>query len=53
MRTSAIRCAAHPLRELEGVAEEPGQGWAAAELLFDVKLVADRARTVGADRVDD
>jgi transposase len=48
-------CGANPLRELEGVAEEPGQGWAAgmAELLLDVKLVADRARTVGADRVDE
>jgi transposase len=48
-------CGAHLLRELEGVAEEPGQGWAAgmAELLVDAKLVADRARAAGADRVDD
>jgi transposase len=37
-------CGAHLLRELEAIAEEPGQGWAAgmAELLVDVKLVADR-----------
>jgi transposase len=48
-------CGAHLLRELEGIAEEPGQGWAAgmAELLVDGKLAADRARAAGADRVDD
>jgi transposase len=48
-------CGAHLLRELEGVAGEPGQGWAAgmAELLVDVKLLADRARAAGACRVDD
>jgi len=48
-------CGAHLLRELEGVAEGPGQGWAAgmAELLVDVKLVADRARAAGAGRVED
>jgi transposase/uncharacterized coiled-coil protein SlyX len=48
-------CGAHLLRELEAVTDEPGQGWAAgmAELLVDAKLVADRARAAGADRVDD
>jgi transposase/uncharacterized coiled-coil protein SlyX len=48
-------CGAHLLRELEAVTEEPGQGWAAgmAELLVDVKLVADRARATGLQRVDD
>jgi transposase len=48
-------CGAHLLRELEGVAGEPGQGWAAgmAELLVDVKLVADQARAAGCARVDD
>ena len=48
-------CGAHLLRELEGIAEEPGQGWAAGmgELLCDVKLVADRARVAGLQRVDD
>jgi len=48
-------CGAHLLRELEAIACEPGQGWAAgmAELLVDVKLVADRARAAGAGRVDD
>jgi transposase len=48
-------CGAHLPRELEAIACEPGQGWAAgmAELLVDVKLVADRARAVGAGRVDD
>jgi transposase len=48
-------CGAHLLRELEGVAGEPGQGWAAgmAELLVDVKLVADQARAAGGARVDD
>jgi transposase len=47
-------CGAHLLRELEGVADEPGQGWAAgmAELLVDAKLVADRARAAGAGRVE-
>jgi transposase len=48
-------CGAHLLRELEGVADEPGQGWAAgmAELLVDAKLACDRARAAGAGRVDD
>jgi transposase len=48
-------CGAHLLRELEEVADEPGQGWAAGmgELLGDVKLVADRARAAGLQRVDD
>jgi transposase len=48
-------CGAHLLRELEGIADEPGQGWAAgmAELLVDIKLVADRARAAGCARVDD
>jgi transposase len=48
-------CGAYLLRELEAVTEGPGQGWAAgmAELLVDVKLVADRARAAGAARVDD
>jgi transposase len=48
-------CGAHLLRELEGIACEPGQGWAAgmSELLVDVKLVADRARAAGLQRVDD
>jgi hypothetical protein len=48
-------CGAHLLRELEAVTEEPGQGWAAgmAELLVGVKLVADRARATGLQRVDD
>jgi transposase/uncharacterized coiled-coil protein SlyX len=47
-------CGAHLLRELEAISEEPGQGWAAgmAELLVDVKLVADRARAGGLQRVD-
>jgi transposase/uncharacterized coiled-coil protein SlyX len=47
-------CGAHLLRELDAVAEEPGQGWAAgmAELLVDAKLVADRARAAGAGRVE-
>jgi hypothetical protein len=40
-------CGAHLLRELEGISDEPGQSWAAgmAELLVDVKLAGDRART--------
>jgi transposase len=48
-------CGAHLLRELDAVTDEPGQGWAAgmAELLIDVKLVADRARAAGYGRVDD
>jgi transposase len=48
-------CGAHLLRELEGVTGEPGQGWAAgmAELLVDVKLVADQARAAGGTRIDD
>jgi transposase len=48
-------CGAHLLRELEAITEEPGQGWAAgmAELLVDAKLVADRARAAGVQRVDD
>jgi transposase len=47
-------CGAHLLRELEGIAEGPGQGWAAgmAELLCDVKLAGDRARAAGLQRVD-
>jgi transposase len=47
-------CGAHLLRELEGISDEPGQGWAAgmAELLVDVKLAGDRARTTGAGQVD-
>ena len=48
-------CGAHLLRELEVVAEQPRQGWAAgmAELLCDAKLVADRARAAGREPVDD
>jgi transposase len=48
-------CGAHLLRELEAITQEPGQGWAAgmAELLVDAKLVADRARADGVQRVDD
>jgi transposase len=48
-------CGAHLLRELEGIVDEPGQGWAAgmAELLVDVKLVAERARAAGAERVEE
>ena len=48
-------CGAHLLRELDGVSDEPGQGWAAgmAELLVDAKLVADRARAAGAECADD
>ena len=48
-------CGAHLLRELEAIVEEPGQGWAAgmAELLVDAKLMAERARAAGAERVDD
>jgi transposase len=48
-------CGAHLLRELEEVADEPGQGWAAgmAELLVDAKLACDRARAAGAGRVED
>jgi transposase len=48
-------CGAHLLRELDAIADEPGQGWAAgmAELLVDVKLAADRARAAGCGRVDD
>jgi transposase len=48
-------CGAHLLRELDAVAEAPGQGWAAgmAELLADAKLVADRAHAAGLERVDD
>jgi transposase len=48
-------CGAHLLRELDAINDEPGQGWAAgmAELLVDAKLVADRARAAGCDRVDD
>jgi hypothetical protein len=47
-------CGAHLLRELEGVADGPGQGWAAgmAELLVDAKLACDRARAAGACRVE-
>jgi transposase len=48
-------CGAHLLRELEAITDEPGQDWAAgmAELLVDIKLVADRARAAGCGRVDD
>lgn len=48
-------CGAHLLRELEAITDEPGQGWAAgmAELLIDVKLVADQARATGCGRVGD
>ena len=48
-------CGAHLLREFEGIVDEPGQGWAAgmAELLVDAKLMAERARAAGAERVDD
>ena len=48
-------CGAHLLRELDAITDEPGQGWAAgmAELLVDVKLLADRARASGCARVDD
>ncbi len=48
-------CGAHLLRELEAIAEGPGQGWAAgmAELLCDVKLAGDRARAAGLQWVDD
>jgi transposase len=47
-------CGAHLLRELEGITDEPGQGWAAgmAELLVDVKLAGDRARAAGMRQVD-
>jgi transposase len=48
-------CGAHLLRELEAITDEPGQGWAAgmAELLVDVKLVADQARAAACAWVDD
>jgi transposase len=48
-------CGAHLLRELEGIAGEPGQGWAPgmAELLVDVKLAGDRARAAGLRQVHD
>jgi hypothetical protein len=48
-------CGAHLLRELEGITDEPGQGWAAgmAELLVDIKLAGDRARAAGVRQVDD
>jgi transposase len=48
-------CGAHLLRELEAISDEPGQGWAAgmAQLLADAKTTADRARVVGAERIDD
>jgi transposase len=48
-------CGAHLLRELEGITDEPGQGWAAgmAELLVDVKLAGDRARAASVGQVDD
>ena len=48
-------CGAHLLRELDAVAEEPRQGWAAgmAELLCDAKLVVDRARQAGYEQVDE
>jgi hypothetical protein len=43
------------MRELDAVACEPRQGWAAgmAELLCDAKLVADRARQAGCGQVDE
>jgi hypothetical protein len=46
---------AHLLRELDAVADEPRQDWAAgmAELLCDAKLVADRARQAGSGQVDE
>jgi transposase len=46
-------CGAHLLRELEGLVDEPGQGWAPgmAELLVDVKLAGDRARRSPAGRL--
>jgi hypothetical protein len=48
-------CGAHLLRELDAINDEPGQGWAAgmAELLVDVKQLADPARASGCTRVDD
>ena len=48
-------CSAHLLRELEGITDEPGQGWAAGmvELLVDVKLAGDRARAASVGQVDD
>jgi transposase len=48
-------CGAHLLRELDAVACEPRQGWAAgmAELLCDAKLVADRARQAGHKQADE
>jgi transposase len=48
-------CGAHLLRELEGITDELGQGWAAgmAELLVDVKLAGDRARAASVGQVDD
>jgi transposase len=48
-------CGAHLLRELEAVAQQPCQGWAAgmAELLADAKLACDRARAAGCERVDE
>ena len=44
-------CNAHHLRELDAVAETPGQGWAAgmAELLVDAKRAVQRAVDAGAD----
>jgi hypothetical protein len=43
-----------PAPRAGGVAEGPGQGWAAgmAELLVDAKLACDRARAAGAGRVE-
>jgi transposase len=48
-------CGAHLLRELDAVADEPRQGWAAgmAELLLDAKTVTDQARAAGVTQVDD
>ena len=48
-------CGAHLLRELDAVADQPRQGWAAGmrELLTDATAVTDQARAAGAAQVDD
>jgi transposase len=48
-------CGAHLLRELDAVADEPRQGWAAGmrELLTDATAATDQARAAGAAQVDD
>ncbi len=48
-------CGAHLLRELDAVADQPRQGWAAGmrELLTDATAVTDQARAGGAAQVDD